>query len=76
MLKATFCALHKVGEFGELVPTLLLAHTLDLQVSYFKMNKSYERKMISIHLTNYGAKFLDLQSSTKSFHNSLELLKL
>jgi hypothetical protein len=37
VLKATFCAPCKVGEFGELAPTLLLAHTLDLQISYFQM---------------------------------------
>jgi len=46
MLKATFCALHKVGEFGELVPTLLLAHTLDLQVSYFKMTMGYNFEQV------------------------------
>ncbi len=82
MLKATFCAFHKVGEFGELVPTLLLAHTLDLQVFYFKMTMGYNSKQILWKendfntLTKLWCKVFGFPILNHKFHNSLKLLKL
>jgi hypothetical protein len=45
-----------VGKFGELVPTLFLAHTLDLdlQVSYFKMMMGHNFEQILWEENNFN----------------------
>jgi hypothetical protein len=79
MLKAIFCVLHKVGEYGQIVPTLLSSYKFMLQSSFFEKIMLHDFEVVS-------SKENDLNPLTKlwckvfSFpilnHKLLEYIKL